>query len=174
VYVDLQVSAFSLELRDGTAVELFEHPATRQVFPLWLDDPDAAAIAKALGGGLVPLSSQGLFVRALRALGARIEHAALVAVTNGVVDARLTLRYGDETVELDATPSDAGAAAFEAGPLVVEDSLREQVEARVQREEAKGLPGPGRAETLSQAQAERWNQLLSHLSSGPQGPPFEA
>lgn len=175
--VALHVAALTLDPRDGRAVLLLVHRPSERLFPIWLDDRDAAAIARALTNQRAsPPDPQDLGASLLDVTGARVEHAALLGVVGSVVRARLVVRYGDETVPLDARVSDAVAIALRQGAeLLVDEGLLEQVAARVRDAESRiSHAHPTGAEPVAQSVGERWNQLLEHLSSGPEGPLYEA
>lgn len=177
MHVALEVSQLSLDPRDGRAVLLLSHAPSQRVFPLWLDDKDAASVARACADKhALPPDSQDLLSSIIDIVGCRVEHVALVGVTGGVVRARIALSYGDDVTRLDARASDAIALAVRGhAPILVEDELLEQVSARVREAEARvSHPHATAAEPVAQTAGERWNQLLEHLSTGPEGPLYEA
>lgn len=176
--VRLELVELTLDPRDGRGVIVLEHRPSGRAFPVWVDERDAAAIARATAGRATsrPDTQELLYAVAL-ALGAEVRHAALTRVIGGVVHAELCLVHGDELFALDARPSDAIAVALRAGaPILVDDDLLEQVAARVREAEARVLPpsGAAAAEPALQSTAERWNILLEHLSGEHIGPPSEA
>lgn len=173
----MEVAALSLDPRDGRAVLVLVHEPTGRLFPLWLDDRDAASIARAHAGKrAVPPDSHELTAAIVDVVGCSVEHATLVGITGGVVRARLGLVFGDERVSLEARASDAVSLALRAkAALLVDEALLEQVAARVREAQARVSPSSGAAaEQVFQTQGERWNQLLDHLSSAPEGPLYEA
>ncbi len=175
--VPLHVAALSLDPRDGRAVLLLAHAPSQRIFPLWLDDRDAAAVARACAGERAPtLDAHDLGAAILDVVGAQVEQATLVGVVGGVVRARVTLRFGDERTSIDARASDAIALALRRGASVlVDEGLLEQVAARVREAEARvSTPHATAAEPVAQTPGERWNQLLEHLHAGPEGPLYEA
>lgn len=172
--VRLELVELTLDPRDGRAVIVLEHRPSGRAFPIWLDERDAAALARAATQRPSdrPDAQELAFAVALT-LGAEVRHAALTRVIGGVVQAELCLAHGDEVVCLDARPSDAIAVALRAGaPILVDEELLEQVAARVREAEARVLPqGRAGAEPALQSPAERWNILLEHLSRERVGPP---
>jgi bifunctional DNase/RNase len=149
-------------------VLLVEQPGVR-VFPLWMSDDEAAAIARALAGRGQSSSTDthGLLAASIRSLGASVEHVELTGVLSSVVTATIALGDAEGATELQARPSDAIALALRmSAPILVNDELLAQVSARVAEAEARtGSRNPTAAEPIQMSQAERWNQLLAHLSS---------
>jgi uncharacterized protein len=167
--VHLRVAAVTLDPRDGRAVILLVHEPSGRVFPLWVGDDEAAAVARALAGRGQSSSTDthGLLVTTIRALGASIEHVELTGVVSSVVTAAIALGDAQGLSLLGARPSDAVALALRLGaPILVHEELLAQVAARVADAEARtGSRSPAAAEPVQLSQAERWNQLLAHLSS---------
>lgn len=167
--VQLRVAAVTLDPRDGRAVVVLVHEASGRVFPLWVGDEEAAAVARALAGRGQPSSTDthGLLAAAVRVLGASVEHVELTGVISSVVTAQVFLGDAEGVSALAARPSDAVALAVRLGaPILVHDELLAQVAARVADAEARtGARNPAAAEPVQLSQAERWNQLLAHLSS---------
>jgi bifunctional DNase/RNase len=163
----------TLDPRDGRAVVLLVHdaaPRAPRVFPVWLGDDEAASIARALAphasANAAP-DTQSLLVATVTALGARIDHVEITGVVDRVVTALVVLGDADGSVQLPARASDAIAIALRMhAPIVVHDELLSQVAVRVADAEARtGSKSATAAEPVQQSQAERWNQLLAHLST---------
>lgn len=103
----------------------------------------------------------------VEALGARIDHVELTGVVDRVVTAVVVLGDAEGSVQLNARASDAIAVALHMhAPIVVHDELLSQVAVRVADAEARtGSRSATAAEPVQLSQAERWNQLLAHLST---------
>lgn len=162
----LHVSAVSLDPRDGRPVVLLIHGATGRVFPLWVGDDEAAAVSRALRGGPTT-DAQGLLAAAVHSLGASVEHVEITGIIDRVVTATIALGDAHGTITLPARPSDAVALALRANaPIFVHEVLLAQVASRVADAEARtGSRTASAAEPVPLSQAERWNQLLAHLST---------
>jgi uncharacterized protein len=167
VQVLLSVGAVTLDPRDGRAVVILVHHESGRVFPLWVGDDEAAAIARALSGAAPSSDTHGLLAQTLIALGGHVEHVAITGVSSGVVSAHVAIGDADGTTVLQARPSDAVAVALRMNaPILVHDELLAHVAARVADAEARtGGRTPAAAEPVQLSQAERWNQLLAHLST---------
>jgi bifunctional DNase/RNase len=177
VQVSLSLTEFALDPRDGRAIVVLSHDETERVFPIWLEDRDAAAIARAAEGRPPARpDAQDLAFGVTLAVGARVVAARLTGVVKGVVCACVEIEHGDEPLLLEARPSDAIALALKgSAPILVDDELLERVAERVREAEARVRPdGAGVDESVFQTPGERWNQLLEHLSDAPRGPLYEA
>lgn len=88
---------------------------------IWIGAAEAGAIGLALRGEESPRPmTHDLLVTAIRAAGATLERAAVVAMRSGTYFAELRLRREDgETLVLDARPSDAIAIALRIGCDIV-------------------------------------------------------
>ena len=165
--VPLRFTSLQLDPRDGRAVLLLIHEDSGRIFPLWLGDTEASAIARALEGRRVTSSdAHDLLWRLVDRLGAAIEHVEIRSLAGGVLEAIVAVSHVDEPFLLDARVSDAVALALRAGaPILVGEELLETVAARVREAEARMGPRPvsAAAEPVVQSAAERWNQLLAHL-----------
>ena len=166
----LRVAGVNLDPRDGRAVVLLVDSGDR-VFPLWVSDDEASAIARALAGRGQSSSTDthGLLAAAVRSLGAGVDHVEITGVIARVVTACVALVDAEGIVPLAARPSDAIALALRLGaPILIHDELLAQVAAGVADAEARtGSRNPAAAEPVQLSPAERWNQLLAHLSSSP-------
>jgi bifunctional DNase/RNase len=158
----------TLDPRDGGAVVVLGHDASQRYFPIWLADKEAHAIARALDGRPTQRpDTHDLAHTLITAFGARVRRARITGVAGGVVHAQLVVAHADEDLIVDARPSDAIVLAlFIGAPIVVDDGLLEQVAARVREAEARVAPTTTKegAEPLAQSHAERWGQILAHLS----------
>ena len=172
--VKLRVGALALDPRDGRPVILLVHGETGRVFPLWVGDDEAAAVARALRRGPTDARSdaalpdtQDLLAATIACLGASVEHVELTGIVDRVVTATIALGDADGTIILPARPSDAVALALRMNaPIFVHDELLSQIASRVADAEARtGSRTATAAEPVQLSQAERWNQLLAHLST---------
>ena len=147
------------------------------MFPLWVGDDEAAAVARAVTGRAQGSSTDthGLLAIAVRTLGASVEHVEITGIIDRVVTAQVALADAEGTTLLSARPSDAIALALRMGaPILVHEELLTQVAARVADAEARtGNRTTAAAEPVQLSQAERWNQLLAHLSSSRPPKSFE-
>lgn len=91
--------------------------AKGKTLPIWIGTPEASAIALSLEGKSLPRPlTHDLFVKALEAVGARLDHVRITHREDTTYHATLVLRDRDGSVKVvDARPSDAVALALRAG-----------------------------------------------------------
>lgn len=174
--VQLHVDGVTLDPRDGRAIVVMRSPETSGVFPLWVGDAEAAAIARCLHCRSAPPSSDthSLLVAALRALGARVEHVELTGVVAGVVVAEVSIADAAGSSAMSARASDALVLAMEFGaPILIHQGLLAQIAARVVDAEERTASRAALAQAPSLTHAERWSQLLAQLSSSRSPQSFE-
>ncbi len=127
----------------------------------------ASALRRDVVQAAAVLDSRGLLAAVLARLGASLEHIEITGVVDGVVTATVAIGDAAGTVVLPARASDALALALRMdAPILVADDVLSLVAARVAEAETRtGSRPPMAAEPASMSQAERWNQLLAHLST---------
>jgi hypothetical protein len=102
--------------------------AQSKTLPIWIGTPEASAIALSLEGKSLPRPlTHDLFVKALEAVGARLDHVRITHREDTTYHAALVLRDRDGRVKLvDARPSDAVALALRAGcPIYASEDVIE-------------------------------------------------
>ncbi len=116
------------ETNDTHVVELREVEGSR-VFPIVIGLHEAAAIERRLMGQQPPRpQTHELLDQVIAALGARLERIVINDLKDHTFFARLVLRRGQETYDIDSRPSDAIALGV-AGevPIFVEDHVLDEV-----------------------------------------------
>jgi bifunctional DNase/RNase len=168
VFTPVRLATIAMDPRDGTAVVVLEHGESGGVFPLWVSDDEARALVElSPSGSSTALRAPDLLHGVIHALGGTVTAARITGVVSLVVRAELVIGHGDEERVFPSRPADAIALALRSGaPVLVESTVLELVATRVR--EACELVSPTTmtgAEHLAQSTAERWNQLIAHLSS---------
>jgi uncharacterized protein len=93
--------------------------------PIWVGEPEAAALALQLGGEAMPRPmTSDLLAKALEAAGATVERVAVNSLREETFYATIVLATGSGTKEVDARPSDALNLALRvAAPIFVADGV---------------------------------------------------
>ncbi|MDR2957717.1 MAG: bifunctional nuclease family protein [Coriobacteriales bacterium] len=130
----------------------------RRVLPIWIGPSEAAAIGVALEG--IPHSrpmTHDLLTSAVQALHGDIEAVLINRVEGSTFYASVVLTQGDETIEIDARPSDSIALAVRTqAPLYVDEQVL--LEASL-----PFLPGKNR-EPLDENDVEAFRSFLDSVS----------
>jgi bifunctional DNase/RNase len=99
--------------------------ANRRVLPIWIGSSEAASIGVALEGvtNLRPMTHD-LLATTIEALRGEIESVLINRVDGSTFYATVYLAQGDDTIEIDARPSDSIALAVRARvPLYVDEQV---------------------------------------------------
>jgi len=125
-------------------VLLQETGGARRILFIFIGNPEADAIVKAMRGSVPPRPlTHDLFRDVLSALGARLDRVEVTELRvdgdgNGTFLAELHLMVGDQRHVVSARPSDAIALAARTGsPIFASDSLLD-AEGKVPEEETDG------------------------------------
>jgi len=116
----------------GTASPLMLLEATNlpgRMLPIWIGQAEAAAISLVLEGQTFPRPmTHDLFLKALEAVGVRLDHVRITHIEGGTYYAAIVLRDMEGGLRaVDARPSDAAALAVRAGcPVYAADEVLEQ------------------------------------------------
>lgn len=100
-----------------------EHQRTTRIVPVWVGPAEAMQLGMAVEHMRTPRPlTHDLMLDALTNLDARIDHAVINDVKGTTFFAKLYLKQGDRTIELDARPSDAIALAIrEDAPIYIDE-----------------------------------------------------
>ena len=111
-----------------------------RMLPIWIGQPEATAISLVLEGKTFPRPmTHDLLLKALEAVGVRLDHVRITRVEGGTYYAVIVLRDGEGGFKaVDARPSDAVALALRAGcPVYAAEEVLEQGGISVAAEEDK-------------------------------------
>lgn len=124
--VEVHVEMVALDNHDTPVVVLEENEGSR-VLNIWIGPFEAQSIAAVMEDREMPRpNTHDLGVRMLRVFEGEVDRVVVSDLRRGVYFAVMTVRNGDELVELDARPSDAIAIALRVGaPIFVNPVLFE-------------------------------------------------
>lgn len=102
-------------------VVVLETVADKRPLPIWIDVPEARAIALELEHVSLPRPlTHDLIRNILQSLGATLQRVTITELRNNTYFAMLSLAVRDKTVQVDSRPSDAIAVALRAkAPIFV-------------------------------------------------------
>ena len=129
-------------------VMLQEVGGARRILFIFIGNPEADAIVKAMRGSVPPRPlTHDLFRTVLETLGAQLERVVVTELRideegNGTFFAELHLSVGDARHVVSARPSDAIALAARTGsPIFADDALMD-AEGKIPEEESEAEPEP--------------------------------
>lgn len=138
--VEARVKTMLIDPNSQTPVVVLETVADKKPLPIWIDVPEARAIALELEHVSLPRPlTHDLIRNILQSVGATLQRVTITELRNNTYFANLSLATKEKVIHIDSRPSDAIAVALRMkAPIFVST----QVLAK-----SKPLPGPtGRAE----------------------------
>ena len=127
--VEMELVAVRIELPGNIpVVVLREREDDHRLLPIFIGQPEAAAIAFALDGVVTqrPMTHD-LLRDVISDLGAALERVVITHLEEGTFYAELHLRIGDRTVQVSSRPSDAMALALRVEcPIFATESLLDE------------------------------------------------
>ena len=111
--VETTVKSVTLDPESNSPVVILETVGDKKLLPIWIDLPEARAIALAIERITPPRPlTHDLIRNLLTALGAKLQRATITDMRNNTYFALLSLEIKGETLEIDSRPSDAIAVAL--------------------------------------------------------------
>lgn len=126
--IETIVESIRVSLVTQTRVVILKEVHGERHLPIWIGAYEAEAIAMELQGVTAtrPLPYD-LLKNLISDLGGEVERILVTELTDEVFYARIVIRHGDRTIELDSRPSDALAIAVRTHvPILVDESVMDQ------------------------------------------------
>jgi uncharacterized protein len=123
--LEMKVKGVTMDPQGNTPVVILEEPQGHLAFPIWIDLPEARAIALEMEGvaTLRPLTHV-LLHNILTDLNVKIARITITDIQDNTFYATLLLQQGNKTLTIDARPSDAIALALHVkAPIFVTKKL---------------------------------------------------
>lgn len=136
---ELTIDSIRVSLMNYQRVVILKEKDANRYLPIWIGPAEADAIAVKLQDVPVPRPlTHDLLSTAITTLGGDVIHVVLSDLENDTFYAKVVLKTNDETIQLDARPSDAIALAVRAKvPIFVEDSVLEKAGVILDKESAE-------------------------------------
>jgi hypothetical protein len=128
--IEMKVSSLSCDPFTDTPIVILRDGSGKHSVPLWIAQPEAAAIAAELEGvRLDRPTTHDLLKAVLGALGGKVHHVEIRDLQKATFFATIHItRDGSAAAELDARPSDAIALALRTGaPIYVTKKVLDKV-----------------------------------------------
>jgi hypothetical protein len=128
VAVEIRIKTILVDPSSQVPVVLLETIAEKKLIPIWIDVPEAKAIALELEQVAVPRPlTHDLMRNILEKLGAKLQRVTITEIRNNTYFAVLALEFNGQLLQIDSRPSDAIALATRMkAPIFATQSILEQ------------------------------------------------
>ena len=119
--IEMKVMGIALDVRTNSPIVVLHDLENRKALPIWIGSAEASAIIRCIEGLVVarPMTHD-LITNIVKETGYKIDRVEINDVEKETYFAKIYLVKGDETLEIDARPSDAIAVAMRAeAPIYV-------------------------------------------------------
>ena len=162
---ELVIDSIRISQMNYQRVVVLKELATELFLLIWIGPTEAEAIAVKMQGMSVPRPlTHDLFVDLVKSVGGTFEHILVNDLQNETFYAKIVVRIGDRTHEIDSRPSDAMAVAVRAEvPIYVADQVMEK--AAISMDQETGQPAVSPESGGESAAAEVTEEELQGLSA---------
>lgn len=149
---EMEIDSIRVSLENYQRVVILKQKEGEKYLLIWIGTHEAEAIAVRLQEVQVPRPlTHDLLHNSIKELGGAIEKITISGLENDTYFARIGVRVGEKTVDIDSRPSDALAVAVRAKvPIFVEDEVMEKAGLLLDKETGNAIVG---SEGTSTAQA---------------------
>lgn len=162
---ELVIDSIRISQMNYQRVVVLKEMATELFLLIWIGPTEAEAIAVKMQGMTVPRPlTHDLLVDLVKSVGGTFEHILVNDLQNETFYAKIVIRIGDRTHEIDSRPSDAMAVAVRAEvPIYVSDQVMEK--AGISMDQETGQPAPESSDDREAAGAQVTEEELQGLSA---------
>lgn len=160
--VEMTIESIRVSLTNYQRVVILKEKESERFLPIWIGPAEADAIAVRLQDVSVarPLTHD-LLRKVIDDLGAQVEYVFVNDLSNDTFYAKVMLKVGERSLEVDSRPSDAIALAVRAEvPIFADESVLDKAGVRLDEEgqALDGLTGVG-ADDPKEVSAEELEKL---------------
>ena len=140
--VEMTIESIRVSLTNYQRVVILKEKESDRFLPIWIGPAEADAIAVRLQDVSVarPLTHD-LLQKVIEELGAQVDYVFVNDLSNDTFYAKVMLKVGDRSLEVDSRPSDAIALAVRAEvPIFADESVLDKAGVRMD-EEGKAIEG---------------------------------
>ena len=119
--IEMKVMGIALDVRTNSPIVVLHDLENRKALPIWIGSAEASAIIRCIEGLVVarPMTHD-LITNIVKETGYEVNRVEINDVEKETYYAKIYLVKGDDTLEIDARPSDAIAVAMRAeAPIFV-------------------------------------------------------
>ena len=162
---ELVIDSIRISQMNYQRVVVLKELATDLFLLIWIGPTEAEAIAVKMQGMTVPRPlTHDLLVDLVKSVGGSFEHILVNDLQNETFYAKIVIRIGDQTHEIDSRPSDAMAIAVRAEvPIYVADQVMDK--AAISMDQETGQPVSAETGEGEPAGAEVTEEELQGLSA---------
>jgi bifunctional DNase/RNase len=123
--VEVTVEKLGLDSSTNSYVVILREKGGNRLLPIWIGQPEAESIMLQIQGEHPPRPlTHDLCKRLISGLGGSLRRVQITQVKENTYFAELHIQRGDETIQIDARPSDSIAIALRLeSPIFAQDSL---------------------------------------------------
>lgn len=111
--IEMKVMGIALDTRTGSPIVVLHDLDNRKALPIWIGSAEASAIIRKIENlGVVRPMTHDLIVSIIEKVGYKLDRIEINNVEKDTYYATLYLQKDEETIEIDARPSDAIAVAM--------------------------------------------------------------
>lgn len=149
---EMEIDSIRVSLENYQRVVILKQKEGDKYLLIWIGTHEAEAIAVRLQEVQVPRPlTHDLLHNSIKELGGAIEKVTISGLENDTYFARIGVRVGEKTVDIDSRPSDALAIAVRAKvPILVDDAVMEKAGVLLDKETGNAIVG---SEGMSSAEA---------------------
>ncbi|MCE2500197.1 MAG: bifunctional nuclease family protein [Dehalococcoidia bacterium] len=162
---ELVIDSIRISQMNYQRVVVLKELETNLFLLIWIGPTEAEAIAVRMQGMTVPRPlTHDLLVDLVKSVGGSFEHILVNDLQNETFYAKIVIKVGDQTHEIDSRPSDAMAVAVRAEvPIYVADQVMEK--AAISMDQETGQPVSSQNRDGEDAPAEVTEEELQGLSA---------
>ena len=162
---ELVIDSIRISQMNYQRVVVLKELETNLFLLIWIGPTEAEAIAVRMQGMTVPRPlTHDLLVDLVKSVGGSFEHILVNDLQNETFYAKIVIKVGDRTHEIDSRPSDAMAVAVRAEvPIYVADQVMEK--AAISMDQETGQPVSSQSGDGEDAPAEVTEEELQGLSA---------
>lgn len=142
--IEVEVQSLGLDRTTRSPVVILREVDGERVLPIWIGPAEASAIAMRMAKVDFPRPlTHDLIVRILGGLEVELRRVEIPRVENGTYHAALVLARGEETVSIDARPSDSIAIALRTrATILAADDLLRRMDLELDESESQAPSAP--------------------------------
>lgn len=135
--VEVTVEKLGLDSTTNSYVVILREKGGHRLLPIWIGQPEAESIAMEINGVRPPRPlTHDLCKRLITGLGGALRRVQITRVKENTYFAELHIQRGEETIQVDARPSDSIAVALRLeAPIFAQDGLLTAISVEENEEE---------------------------------------